>query len=83
RRRPPQLVGIVGKFSADIDGVERPPFRCGEDLRVDDVGQADKAGQALATTVRTDSFHAITEITVLSPDHPRLLAVIAGACAAA
>jgi [protein-PII] uridylyltransferase len=33
--------------------------------------------------VRTDSFHAITEITVLSPDHPRLLTVIAGACAAA
>ncbi len=30
-----------------------------------------------------DSFHAITEITVLSPDHPRLLTVIAGACAAA
>lgn len=47
------------------------------------IRQTDKAGQALATTVRTDSFHAITEITVLSPDHPRLLAVIAGACAAA
>ncbi|MCV3736588.1 [protein-PII] uridylyltransferase [Rhizobium sp. TRM96647] len=44
---------------------------------------ADKARQALATMVRTDSFHAITEITVLSPDHPRLLTVIAGACAAA
>ncbi|ABC89209.1 [protein-PII] uridylyltransferase protein [Rhizobium etli CFN 42] len=49
----------------------------------DFIRQADKAGQALATMVRTDSFHAITEITVLSPDHPRLLAVIAGACAAA
>ncbi|MEZ2130917.1 MULTISPECIES: [protein-PII] uridylyltransferase [unclassified Sinorhizobium] len=47
------------------------------------IRQADRAGQALATMVRTDSFHAITEITVLSPDHPRLLAVIAGACAAA
>ncbi|MBX5103811.1 [protein-PII] uridylyltransferase [Rhizobium lentis] len=47
------------------------------------IRQADKSGQALATMVRTDSFHAITEITVLSPDHPRLLAVIAGACAAA
>ncbi|WP_105417348.1 [protein-PII] uridylyltransferase [Neorhizobium sp. T25_27] len=43
----------------------------------------DKAGQALATMVRTDSFHAITEITVLAPDHPRLLSIIAGACAAA
>ncbi|NLS02078.1 [protein-PII] uridylyltransferase [Rhizobium sp. P32RR-XVIII] len=47
------------------------------------IRQADKNGQALATTVRTDSFHAITEVTVLSPDHPRLLAIIAGACAAA
>ncbi|TCR90870.1 [protein-PII] uridylyltransferase [Rhizobium sp. BK376] len=47
------------------------------------IRQADKAGQTLATMVRTDSFHAITEITVLSPDHPRLLTVIAGACAAA
>ncbi|MBB4063800.1 [protein-PII] uridylyltransferase [Gellertiella hungarica] len=47
------------------------------------IRQADKAGQALATMVRTHSFHAITEITVLSPDHPRLLAVITGACAAA
>ncbi|MBO9097091.1 MULTISPECIES: [protein-PII] uridylyltransferase [unclassified Rhizobium] len=46
------------------------------------IRQTDKAGQVLATMVRTDSFHAITEITVLSPDHPRLLAVIAGACAA-
>ena len=47
------------------------------------IRNADKAGQALATMVRTHSFHAITEITVLSPDHPRLLAVITGACAAA
>ena len=47
------------------------------------IRRADKAGQALATMVRTHSFHAITEITVLSPDHPRLLTVIAGACAAA
>ena len=43
----------------------------------------DKKNEPLATMVRTHSFHAITEITVLSPDHPRLLAVIAGACAAA
>ncbi len=47
------------------------------------IRQTDKAGKVLATMVRTDSFHAITEITVLSPDHPRLLTVIAGACAAA
>jgi [protein-PII] uridylyltransferase len=47
------------------------------------IRDTDKAGQVLATMVRTDSFHAITEITVLAPDHPRLLSIIAGACAAA
>ncbi len=44
--------------------------------------ESDRAGKALATMVRTHSFHAITEITVLAPDHPRLLTIIAGACAA-
>ncbi|WP_313615573.1 [protein-PII] uridylyltransferase [Agrobacterium sp.] len=44
---------------------------------------ADKEAKALSTMVRTHSFHAITEITILAPDHPRLLSVIAGACAAA
>jgi [protein-PII] uridylyltransferase len=47
------------------------------------IRETDRAKQTLATMVRTHSFHAITEITVLSPDHPRLLTVIAGACAAA
>lgn len=47
------------------------------------IRDTDKAGHALATIVRTHSFHAITEITVLAPDHPRLLSIIAGACAAA
>ena len=37
----------------------------------------------LATAIKTDVFRAITEITVLAPDHPRLLATIAGVCAAA
>ncbi|GIL02855.1 MAG: bifunctional uridylyltransferase/uridylyl-removing enzyme [Alphaproteobacteria bacterium] len=45
--------------------------------------EADRAGQVLATHARTAKFEAITEITVLAPDHPRLLSVIAGACAAA
>lgn len=47
------------------------------------IRDADREDKALATMVRTDSFHAITEITVFAPDHPRLLAVIAGCCAAA
>ena len=37
----------------------------------------------LATMVKTHEFEAVTEITVLAHDHPRLLSVIAGACAAA
>ncbi len=47
------------------------------------IRDADAAGKRLATMVRTHEFEAVTEITVLSPDHPRLLSVIAGACAAA
>jgi [protein-PII] uridylyltransferase len=47
------------------------------------IRQADAAGHRLATMVKTHAFEAVTEITVLSPDHPRLLSVIAGACAAA
>lgn len=38
---------------------------------------------AIATEARTDRFRGMTEINVLAPDHPRLLSVIAGACAAA
>jgi [protein-PII] uridylyltransferase len=47
------------------------------------IRDADRDRKVLATMVRTDRFQAVTEITVLAPDHPRLLAVIAGACAAA
>ncbi|WP_412050876.1 [protein-PII] uridylyltransferase [Hoeflea sp. Naph1] len=47
------------------------------------IRDADKDGKRLATMVRTNAFHAITEITLLSPDHPRLLSVVTGACAAA
>jgi [protein-PII] uridylyltransferase len=39
--------------------------------------------RSLATEATTDSFHGVTEVTVVAPDHPRLLAGIAGACAAA
>ncbi|MBX3582359.1 MAG: [protein-PII] uridylyltransferase [Rhizobiaceae bacterium] len=47
------------------------------------IREADLAKKKLATTVKTHAFEAVTEITVLAPDHPRLLSVIAGACAAA
>ena len=32
--------------------------------------------------IRTDAFRAVTEITLIALDHPRLLAIVAGACAA-
>jgi [protein-PII] uridylyltransferase len=38
---------------------------------------------SLATEVSTDAFRSVTELTVIAPDHPRLLSIIAGACAAA
>ncbi|MCO4317035.1 [protein-PII] uridylyltransferase [Phyllobacterium sp. 21LDTY02-6] len=47
------------------------------------VRDSDAAGKTLATMVKTHDFEGVTEITVLSPDHPRLLSIIAGACAAA
>ena len=39
--------------------------------------------RSLATEVTTDSFRGVTGVTVVAPDHPRLLSGIAGACAAA
>ena len=39
--------------------------------------------EQLSTMVHTKEFEAITEINVLSPDHPKLLSILAGVCAAA
>ncbi len=45
--------------------------------------QAEGEGRTVATTFETDRFRGVTELTVMAPDHPRLLAIITGACAAA
>jgi [protein-PII] uridylyltransferase len=45
--------------------------------------ETSRSGRKLATSVATHAFEAITEITVVAPDHPRLLSIIAGACTAA
>jgi [protein-PII] uridylyltransferase len=45
--------------------------------------EAEIAGRSVATAYETDNFRGVTELTVMSPDHPRLLAIITGACAAA
>ena len=44
------------------------------------VRDADRQEKPLATIVKTDAFQAITEITILAQDHPRLLSIIAGCC---
>ncbi len=45
--------------------------------------EADATGEKLLTRTDTDAFRGFTELTVLAIDHPRLLAIITGACAAA
>ncbi|MEW6257316.1 MAG: [protein-PII] uridylyltransferase [Pseudomonadota bacterium] len=46
------------------------------------IAEAEAKGQALSTRADLEGTRGITELTVLAPDHPKLLAVIAGACAA-
>ena len=47
------------------------------------VAKAEKCGEKLMTAAKTDAFKAITELTIYAPNHARLLALFAGACAAA
>ena len=41
---------------------------------------ADHAGQPFAGGIRVQAFEGITEVSFYTPDHPRLLSLIAGAC---
>ncbi|BAQ44607.1 MULTISPECIES: [protein-PII] uridylyltransferase [Methylobacterium] len=43
---------------------------------------AAEAGNTVATAFETDPSRGVTELCVYSPDHPRLLAILTGACAA-
>jgi [protein-PII] uridylyltransferase len=45
------------------------------------IRRAEEAGQTLASAYVTDAFTAITELSLFAPNHPRLLALFAGACA--
>jgi [protein-PII] uridylyltransferase len=47
------------------------------------VREAEEAGKTLATAVGLDPARGVTGLTVLAPDHPWLLSIIAGACAMA
>jgi [protein-PII] uridylyltransferase len=44
--------------------------------------RTEREGKSLATAFTTDKFTAVTELTVFAPNHARLLALFAGACAA-
>jgi [protein-PII] uridylyltransferase len=46
------------------------------------LAEAEKVDKLLVHRFKTDQFTAISEVTICTPDHPRLLATIAGACAA-
>ena len=45
------------------------------------VRETESADMSLATAVELDHGRGVTELTVYAPDHPRLLSIIAGACA--
>jgi [protein-PII] uridylyltransferase len=47
------------------------------------IRRAEENGKVVATATRTDPARGVTELTLFTPDHPRLLSIIAGACAAA
>jgi [protein-PII] uridylyltransferase len=43
----------------------------------------EKSGKSLSTAVAFDTARGVVELTVVAPDHPWLLSIIAGACAMA
>ncbi len=47
------------------------------------IRKAESDGRTLAIDVVADAFTDVTALTVFSPNHPRLLSLVAGACAAA
>ena len=47
------------------------------------VRAAEESRKSLVTHFATDAFRAVTEITLFAPNHPRLLAMVAGACTGA
>jgi len=43
--------------------------------------ETEAAGKSLATAINLDRTRGVAELTIYAPDHPRLLSIIAGACA--
>ena len=47
------------------------------------IRDAQAQSRPIVTHIATDAFRGVTEITLLAPNHPRLLAMVAGACTGA
>ena len=47
------------------------------------IRDAEAQDRPIVTHIATDAFRGVTEITLLAPNHPRLLAMVAGACTGA
>lgn len=47
------------------------------------VEKGEKQGDRFQVATSTDAFRGVTELTVMAIDHPRLLSIVTGACAAA
>jgi [protein-PII] uridylyltransferase len=47
------------------------------------IRDAEAQNRPIMTHIATDAFRGVTEITFLAPNHPRLLAMVAGACTGA
>lgn len=47
------------------------------------VEKAEASGDRFQVDTATDAFRGVTELTVMAIDHPRLLSILTGACAAA
>ncbi|RTL71945.1 MAG: [protein-PII] uridylyltransferase [Hyphomicrobiales bacterium] len=76
---PDQIDRFIGRLYPDY-WLKTEPEKMLADARL--VEDADKSGQKFASVFKTDAFTAITELTLYAPNHPRLLALFAGACAA-
>ncbi len=77
---PTELTGFIGRQYPDY-WLRTDTTRQVEHAKL--LRRADEQGLQLATETKTDAFTAVTDLTVVAPNHPRLLALFAGACAAA
>jgi [protein-PII] uridylyltransferase len=82
------LAGWPDGFGAKYAGLHYDNYMMAVDLadqirHAEFIRDADLHDRKVATMVKVHRFEAVTEITVLAQDHPRLLSIITGACAAA